>query len=189
MASDISLTVGQQILFNNSATYDPTALNALEIGGNGNATDVAFDFTGILTLEARASAKADLTATRAPTYAVQAAVEFATAPVTGETVDFYWAPSVMSTAAEGNPGFVTGSDADYAGGVAELAEGLKQLMFLGSLVCSEDATTAVQMGHIATFAPPTRYGCLVAVNSTADTTHSDVVETAVAFTPIIPQGS
>ena len=186
MASDISLTVGQQILFNDSASYSPATLNNLEVG---TATDVAFDLTDVATTAAEASAKADLTATRAPSYAVHASIEMATEPVTGETFDFYWAPSVSDTAGQGNPGWVSGTSAAYTGTPGTLAEGLKQLMFIGSLVMSADATGSIQMGCIATFAPPTRYGCLVAVNSTSDTTHSDVVETAVSFTPIIPQGS
>ena len=185
MASDVSLTVGAQILFNVAANYSPTALNDIELG---TATDVDWDWTGVLTLEARQSDKVDLGATRAPEYSVQAALEFATAPVTGETVDFYWAPSISGTAATGNPGFVTGVDADYAGGVADLAEGLKQLMFIGSLVCSADATTSVQVGQVGVFSSPTRYGTLVVVNNTSDTAGDDV-ESAVSFTPIIPQGS
>jgi hypothetical protein len=177
------IKTGQQILFNVSGSYAPATLNNLELG---TATDVDFDFSGITTGAAEESTKADLGAAWAPEYAVHAAVEFATAPVTGETVDFYWAPSVSGTAAQGNPGFCVGTSGAYAGGVATLAEGLKQLTFIGSLVCSADATTTVQMGIIGVFAPQCRYGILVAVNSTSDTTHSNAVETAVSFTPIIP---
>ena len=149
-------------------------------------TDVAFDLTSTAAGAAEESTKADLTATWAPNYAVHAAVEFATAPVTGETFDFYWAPSVSGTAAQGNPGFVVGATGAYTGGVATIAEGLKQLMFIGSLVCSADATTTVQVAMIGIFSPPTRYGTLVGFNNTSDSVHSDVVETAVSFTPIIP---
>jgi len=184
MATNQLLVVtGQQILFNNAGTYSPTALNNLELG---TATDVAFNPVNAATNTGWQSAKVDLGSARAPEYAVHAAIEFATAPVTGETVDLYWAPSVLAADASGNPGFVVGGDAAYAGGVATIDEGLAQLTFIGSLVCSADATTSVQVGMVAVFAPQCRYGCLVAHNNTSDAFHSDMVETAVSFTPIIP---
>ncbi len=186
MSSDLSLTVGQQILFNVAGSYSPATLNNIEVG---TATDVAFDLTSVATAEAEASAKADLTATRAPEYAVHAAIEMAVAPVTGTTVDFYWAPSGLATAGAGNPGWVSGSSAAYTGTPGTLAEGLKHLMYIGSMVMSADATASIQMAYIGTFSSPTRYGCLVVVNNTAQATHSDAVEQAVSFTPIIPQGS
>jgi len=181
---NLAIVTGQQILFNVAGSYSPTALNNLELG---TATDVAFDWSSTGVGAAEQSTKADLTATWAPEYAVHAAFEFATAPVSGETVDIYWAASVNATAGSGNPGFTTGATGDYTGTPATLAEGLAQLMFLGSLVCSADATTTIQMGYIGRFSPPTRYGNLVVVNSTSDVAHSDAVESAVSFTPIIPQ--
>ena len=186
MSSDLSLTVGQQILFNVSGSYAPAALNNIEVG---TATDIALDLTSVAAAAAEASAKADLGATRAPEYAVHAAIEFATEPVTGTTVDFYWAPSGVTTAGTGNPGYVSGSSAAYTGTPGTLAEGLKQLMFIGSMVVGADATATIQMAFIGVFRPPSRFGCLVVVNNTADATHNDVVEQAVAFTPIIPQAS
>lgn len=185
MASQqVLIEVGQtQILFNDSATYAPAALNDLELG---TATDVEWDITSRAAGEAHCSAKADLLAERAPEYAVHAAIEFATAPVTGSTFDFYWAPSVQSVAGTGNPGYATGTDVEYTGTPGTLPEGLKQLMFIGSMVCGADATTTIQMAFIGVFSPPTRYGSLIGHNNTADAVHSDVVECAVSFTPIIP---
>jgi len=184
MATNQSLVVtGTQILFNVAGSYAPATLNDIELG---TATDVPFDLTSIAAGAAEQSTKADFGAAWAPQYAVHAAVEFATAPVTGETFDFYWAPSVQSVAGAGNPGYTTGATGAYTGTPGTLAEGLLQLMFIGSLVCGADATATIQTGFIAVFAPPTRYGNLVGVNSTSDAVHSDVVETAVSFTPIIP---
>ena len=186
MPSDLSLTVGAQILFNLAGSYAPATLNDLELG---TATDVAFDLTSVQSLAAEQSTKADLTATWAPEYAVHAALEFATAPVTGTTCDFYWAPSVQSTAGAGNPGYCTGATGAYTGTPGTLAEGLAQLMFIGSFVCGADATATIQAAFIGILSPPTRYGSLVMINNTADHLHSDAVEQAVSFTPIIPQGS
>lgn len=172
-------------LFSNSTEYAATDLGDLE-NTDTAPTAVQFDPAGTVTTQlARQSTKADLGATHAPEYAVTASFEFATAPVTGETVDIYWAPSHSGTAGKGNMGQTTGVDGAYAGGAQTLAEGLKKLMFIGSLVCSADATTFIQTAFIGVFSPPDRYGNLVVHNNTSDDYHSDGVETAVAFEPIL----
>lgn len=180
--NQVLITTGTQILFNNSATYAPAAaLSDIEVA---TPTDVQIDLTAILTTEARASTKADFGAVRAPEYMVTAAIEMQATPTTGTTWDFYFAASAVSTAGTGNPGGVTGTDADYTGTPATLAEGLKKLIFIGSLDMSADAI--IQVGNVGVFSPPTRYGCLVCHNKSGATSHTDVIETAIAFDPIIP---
>jgi len=137
MPNEVLVKEGTQILFNTSASYAPaTALNDIEAG---TPTDVDWNPDGVLTNEARESDKVDLGATRAAGYAVTVAMEYATAPVAGETYDIYWAASPVSTAGTGNPGYVAGTDADYTGTPGTLAEGLAQLIYVGSLVLSVDA--------------------------------------------------
>lgn len=186
MSSNLSMTVGTQILFNNVASYSPATLNNLELG---TPTDVEIDLTSVAAGAAEGSAKADLTANRAPEYAVHAAIEFATEPVTGTYVIFYWAPSVSGTAGQGNPGYVTGASEAYTGTPGTLAEGLAQLQQIGVMPCGADATGTIQCAYLGKFAPSTRYGTLIVYNATADDFHSDAVEMAVSFTPIIPQSS
>ncbi len=184
MASNqVLVEAGTQILFNNSATYAPAAaLSDIEVA---TPTDVAIDLTAILTTEARMSAQVDLGATRAPSYCVTAAIEMQATPTTRTTWDFYWAASAVATAGTGNPGGVTGLDADYTGTPATLAEGLAKLIFIGPLNMSADAI--IQVGTVnGAFFPPTRYGCLIAVNNSGATSHTDVIETAIAFDPQIP---
>ena len=182
MANEVLVKEGTQILFNVAATYNPaTALNDIEVP---TPTDVDWTPDGITNGQARASDKVDLGATRAAKYSVIAAIEFATAPTTGNTVDFYWAPSAVSTAGTGNPGNVSGTDADYTGTPATLAEGLAQLMYIGSLVCTADAN--IQVAPIGILVSPTRHGTLV-VDNNSGVTWGDNVETAVAFDPIIDE--
>lgn len=174
------------LLFSNSTEYAATDLGDLE-NTDTAPTAVQFDPAGSVTTQtARQSTKADLGEIRALEYSVTASFEFATAPVSGETVDFYWSPSHSGTAGKGNMGSTTGVDGVYAGGTPTLAEGLKQLMFIGSLVCSNDAQPVVHTGFVAVFSPPDRYGNLVAHNNTSDDYDSDGIQTAVAFEPIIP---
>jgi len=182
MANAVTQKEGTQILFNVAANYNPvTALNDIEAG---TPTDVALDLTSIAVAEARASTKVDLTANRAAAYAVTAAIEWATAPAAGNTVDLYWAPSAVSTAGTGNPGNVSGTDADYTGTPATLAEGLAHLIFIGSLILTVDAN--IQVATVGVFSPPTRYGMMVMHNNSADVTGDDV-ETAIAMDPIIDE--
>jgi hypothetical protein len=133
------------------------------------------------------SDKVDLGATRARMYSVEAAVEMAATPTTGEIIEFYWAPSPDSVNANANPGYVDGTDGAYTGTPATLAEAVKQLIFIGALVCSADGTPSIQISHIGNFSPPERYGCLVVKNESGAAFHSDDVETHIVMTPIIDE--
>lgn len=182
MANSILVVTGTQIVVANS-TYSPTAARSL-----GTITD-DIDMVGLTTGQARESVKIDFTATRASSYYVRMAMEWATDPVTGETMDLYWSGSHSASANVGNAGGATGADADFAGyDTLTLAEALKQMDFIGSLVCGANNTAdGVQIGSVAVWSPPTRYGVLVVHNNTSDTLHSDSIEMAVSFDPIIHQ--
>jgi hypothetical protein len=193
MANEVLVNFGSLkcITFANHAAYSPAAANTIEVG---TPQDVDMDWnggaTGILTAEARESDKVDLgngSDIWAPEFAVIACLEYFTAPTTGTTVDFYWGASTQSTALNGNPGFLTGTDADYTGSPATLEEGLSQLEFIGSLTLTADVE--FHIGHVGTFAPKTRYGILVAHNNATGQAiaATDAIETAVVFIPVIPE--
>lgn len=165
-----------------------TGNNSLEIAGS---TDVQIDVTSLGAGAARQSAKIDLGATRANLYAVMMSLEMATDPVAGELVTLYWSTSVDTSAAVGNAGGASGADAAYAGYAAStLAEGLAGLTRIGSmnLAVMNDADGVPQLDFIAVFSPQDRYGSLIVVNgSAADLFHSDAVEFAVSFNPIVQE--
>ena len=184
--NDVVIKVGGQFVFADHGTD--------YVGGTGNAsleitgsTDVQIDCTDLAAGGARMSVKADLTATRAAMYAVMMSIEFATAPNTGETVDLYWAPSPDASAGVGNPGAVTGADAAYTGYSSNLAASLLQLDFIGSMICTVQATTTVQIATVGIFSPADRYGSLVVFNNTSDAFFTDAVEIAVSFQPIVTE--
>ncbi len=183
-ANSVLVVEGTQILIANS-TYNPADANH-DLGSS--ITD-DIDMVGLTTGQAREGVKIDLGATRAGSYHVRMAMEWATDPVSGETIDLYWSTSHSATAAVGNTGETTGADADYTGyDTLTLAESLKQLIFIGSLVAGANNTAdGIQIGTVGTFSSPTRYGVLVVHNNTSDTLHSDSVEMAIAFDPIIMQ--
>lgn len=178
---------GAGLLFSNSTEYVATDLGDIE---NTDTTPTAVqldlgDAAGNQAGEARQSTKADFGVNRATSYNVTASFEFATEPITGETVDLYWSPSHSGTAGKGNMAQTTGVDGVYTGGAQELAEALKKLMYIGSMVLSADSATFVQTGFIAVFFPPDRYGNLVVHNNSSDDMDTDAIQMAVAFDPII----
>lgn len=164
---------------------DFSPANNLEVG---TPTDCQISLTGVANGAARQSVKVDLGAVRALLYSVRAAIELAATPTAGNTIDFYWAPSGSGTAGTANPGNISGTDAAYAGYSSNLTATLPQLQYIGSLVCTAQATGTVQYGEVGTFMPRERYGSLVVVNNSGAAVHSDDVECNVVFDPIVPQG-
>lgn len=108
--------------------------------------------------------------------------EFAVITV-GEGIDFYWAPSVSSVAANANPGGVVGSNGSYSGTAGStLAESLRQLQFLGPLIVTNDEDPVVlQTTFQATFG--TQYGTLIIHNNQTSAIIDAAAEGSVTFTP------
>lgn len=180
-------TPQQMVFADHAGDFSPTAANDLRVSSDGsNETDVQMILASLADGAARESDKCDLGAHFAREYHVRAAFEIAADPTAGDIIELYWAPSQDSTAANGNPGGVTGSDAAYTG-YGTLSEAVPQLIFIGAFVCSSDATGTVQAGEVGRFAPPERYGTLVVKNESGAAFHSDDVESHVVFDPIVPE--
>jgi hypothetical protein len=170
--------------FRDATDFSPSANSVIT---EGTPTDVQIDCTSLADDAARQSAKADLGANRAPGFWVRMAVEIAATPTAGMTIDLFWAPSSSGTAAVGNPGAVTGSDAAYSGYSSNLDDSLAQLIRVGTMFVTAQATATVQIAECGYFRPPTRYGSLVVYNRTGAAFHSDMAEFAVVFQPDLPQ--
>ncbi len=187
-ANEIQLVVGsnKQFIFADHGTdfVGGASGSSVEVA---TATNVQIDTTDVADTAARQSVQADLGANRYQRYVLTGALEMAATPVTGEVVDVYWNASNQATAGDGNAGYASGTDAAYAGGVGTLAEGLKQLIYIGSIVMSADATTTVQVAIMGVFTPPHRYGSLIIVNESGAAFHSDAVETHFVLDPLIDE--
>ena len=181
MANEVLLKTGTAIVLADSADHSPTAANSL-----GTRTD-QIDLTSLAAGVARQSAKVDFGATRARRYSVVLAVEFATAPAAGETLDIYIGYSPSGTAGTGNPAKLTGADAAYSGYSSNLDDSLKQLDYIGSLVATIQATTTVQIALIGTISPSQRYGMIVVDNSTSDALFTDADEMSILISPIVDE--
>lgn len=182
MPNEVLTKTGTVLIFADSS-YSPGTNTIL-----GTRTD-DIDVVGLTSDQAREGVKADLGATRAKQYSVDMTVEMATDPTAGDTIDIYWSESHSGTAAVGNMGNVTGADADWAGAVGEtLAESLKHMIYIGSLVLAvQNDTDGVQIGHVGIFSPSQRYGVLVWHNNSGVVVHSDSIECAVRFSPIVDE--
>lgn len=165
--------------------FSPTTANDLR-HASAVDTEVQITLASLADGAARESDKVDLGEHRARDYHVRAAFEIAASPTASDIVELYWAPSQHATAANGNPGGVTGSDAAYTG-YGTLSEAIPQLIFIGAFVCSSDGTTTVQVAEVGTFSPPERYGTLIVKNESGAAFHSDDVESHVVFDPIVPE--
>src|SRR3954466_15710006 len=100
----------------------------------------AITMTSVANAAARQSVKLDLGASRAAAYYLRCDNEIAATPTAGNTIDYYWAPSSSATAGTDNPGGVGGTDSAYAGYSSNLTASLPQLQFIGSMVCTAQAT-------------------------------------------------
>jgi hypothetical protein len=109
-------------------------------------------------------------------------IEFDVAPTAGNVVEFYWSASHSGTAATGNDGGASGSDAAYKAG--EEDEWKRQLLYMGALTATADAATTVQVQTInSMFTAPQRYGQVVVVNKSGQALEGDAVEMCVALIP------
>lgn len=175
----------QQIVFADHATdFSPaTAVNLRPSAGEVVKGQIIL--AALANAAARQSAKVDCGPGPRKPFLVRAALELAATPTAGGTVDLYWAPSLSATAANGNPGGVSGSDAAYTGDSSNLTAAIAQLEFIGSFVCTEMPTAeGVQRAVVGEFTPSLRYGSLVVVNNSGAAVHTDDVECHIVFDPI-----
>lgn len=176
-----------QISFANFAgDFNPTAANDLR---EGTDTETELVLLNLADAAAAQSAKADLGAHFAAAYMCKACIEMQVAAATaGAVVEFYWSPSSAAAAATGNAGAASGSAAAYTGYSADLAEAIQQLIFIGSMVMTDDAVDSAQVGVVGRLSPPDRYGSLIVKNESGQTiSDTDDIESHVVLNPIIPE--
>lgn len=165
-----------------NATFRQQAGTAKTFKSSGG--DAAISMASVANAAGRQSIKLDLGATFGQLIRVRGEFEIAATPTAGATIDLYWAPSSSGTAGTDNPANVSGTDAAYAGYSSNLTASLKQLVFIGSFVCTAQATATVQKGEVGTFRPTHRYGSLVVVNNSGASIHSSDSNVQIVFTPL-----
>lgn len=174
-----------QLSFANFADdFNPTAANDLR---QGTDTEVELVLLNLADAAAAQSAQGDLGANRAILYACTACIEMQVAVAdAGSVVEFYWNASASSTAATGNMGAASGSAAAYSGYTSDLADSVKQLILIGTMVMTDDAVDSAQIGFVGLLQPVHRYGSLIVKNETGQTIcDTDDIEAHVVLSPQI----
>lgn len=184
----------KQICFaDHAADFSPAAANDLRKTTDGSQeTDCQLDLTSLAngngtTTGARQSDKVDLGENRARRYRCRAAFELAATPTAGYVIEVWWAPSPSSTAANANPGGVSGADGAYTGYSSNNVASMQQLEHVGDFKCTSQATGTVQVAEVGEFEPSERYGSLVIYNQSGAAFHNDAVESHVVFDPIVDE--
>jgi len=177
MANEILQKVGTPIVLADTTDFDDDPF----------AQTDQIDLTSLANGGARQSTKFDFGATRAAKYNVVGSMEVDVAPVSGTVVDLYLAPSLEATAGDSNPGGIVGADGAYTGTAGDsLADSLKQLDFIGSIICTADADPVMQTQYFV-YAPHARYGTLVVFNQSGQAFVADATHHFIIFEPIIDE--
>lgn len=181
MANEILLKDITPIVWADTTDYSSTV--------SGLTRTAQIDLTSLGSTSARQGAKVDLGATRYALYNVHMALEYATAPASGEVCEVYFSFSPSPTAGNANPGGASGADAAYTGEQGDsTTDSLPQMMLGGSFVLTSTVTTDVIYSMIGTIMAPTQYVSPVVFNrSAADALHSDAVEMYLALMPVTPE--
>lgn len=181
--TDILIGNGTPIILADTTDHNPTAGATL----SGTRTD-QIDLTSLAASDYRQSDKFDMGATRAREWMCRAAFEPTSAPTAGDIIEVFIGFSDSATAANSNPGNLSGSDAAYnAYGAADTdaTEAIGQLVRIGHVVVSADAD--IMVGEVGIFIPQLRYGMIVVRNGTSVAFAADAVEMSVHLIPIVDQ--
>ena len=144
------------------------------------AEDAIFEVDGLGSAAGHQSAQFDLgTTARSQLYEWRAFVQFATAPVVGETVRIYLKTAGTSASATAHP-----DNDDGTGDLAVSAEDkLKNLHLIGNIIVDEAAAN-IEMVSSGTVEIRSRAINVVFWNATADALTTDVDENGFILTPV-----
>lgn len=146
--------------------------------------DAAITLASLANGSYREGAKLDFGATRGQLYAVFLHIELAATPTAGNTIDLWMSQSDSATAATDNQGGCGGTDAAYTGYSSNTAASVKQLTFVGSGVCTAQATATVQKMFVGYFSPVRRYCNPVLLNGSGAAVHSSDANCFLEFDPV-----
>ncbi len=184
-ASENLVKAGSSIIVGDS-DCNPTA----GLGLAGTET-INCDFLNFLTATWLSTAKMSFATPWGRLWRVVAGFEFDAAPTAGKTVNFFIGYSNSATAANNNPANLSGASLNpyvgYGAAAADALEASKQLIPIGSLVCTADAD--VQIGEVGLIAPTAERAMIVMFNDSGQTiADTDGVETSIHIIEVINEG-
>lgn len=176
------------IKFGGTAASEIVWADATDFSVTGVTRTDQLDLTSLANGAARQGAKADLGATPAPQYALEARFELDVAPVSGAVIEIYLAWSRSATAGSLNPGGVSGSDSAYTGTSGDtLADSVDQLDGPYPFILTSDAAPTPQLQHLEPIEPLQRYVTPVVKNEAGQAFEGDAIEMYIALTPVLPE--
>jgi hypothetical protein len=181
--TDILIGNGTPIILANTADHNPTPGLSL-LGGETHQ----FNMSSLGAGAYRQSVKFDMGATRAREWLCRAAFRPISAPTAGRQIEVFIGFSDSATAADSNPGNLSGSDADYNGygaAATDADECIGQLVRIGHVVVSADSD--VMVGEVGIFSPSLRYGMIVVRNGMLVTFIGNGIQSSVHLIPIVDQ--
>ena len=148
-----------------------TAAITLASLANGNGTSAG----------GRQSATLDLGEYWAQRWRLNASFEIASTPTAGNAINLFASYRDATGAGDGN---TSGSDAAYTGYSNNIDAATKQLEFLGSHICTAQATATVQASLVGVIFPKGRYLNLVVDNRSGAALHSTETNQVITLTPL-----
>jgi hypothetical protein len=148
-----------------------TAAITLASLANGNGTSAG----------GRQSATLDLGEYWAQRWRLNASFEIAATPTAGNAINLFASYRDSTGAGDGN---TSGSDAAYTGYSSNIDAATKQLEFLGSHICTSQATATVQSSLVGVIFPKGRYLNLVVDNRSGAALHNTETNQCITFTPL-----
>lgn len=138
---------------------------------NGNGTSAG----------GRQAATLDLGANWAQRWRMDVDRELAATPTAGNAINYFASYGNATGAGKGN---TSGSDAAYTGYSNNIDAATKQLEFLGSHICTAQATATVQKSMVGIIFPKGRYLNLVEDNRSGAAYHSTDTNQVITLTPL-----
>jgi hypothetical protein len=148
-----------------------TAAITLASLANGNGTSAG----------GRQSASLDIGANWAQRWRLECDFELAATPTAGNAINLFASWNTATGAGDGN---TSGSDAAYTGYSNNIDAATKQLEFLGSHICTAQATSTVQKSLVGVIFPKGRYLNLVVDNRSGAAFHSTDTNQVITLTPL-----
>ena len=148
-----------------------TAAITLASLANGNGTSAG----------GRQSASLDMGANWAQRWRLECDFELAATPTAGNTINLFASWNTATGAGDAN---TSGSDAAYTGYSNNIDAATKQLEFLGSHICTAQATSTVQKSLVGVIFPKGRWLNLVVDNRSGAAFHSTDTNQVITLTPL-----
>ena len=148
-----------------------TAAITLASLANGNGTSAG----------GRQSASLDMGANWAQLWRLECDFELAATPTAGNAINLFASWNTATGAGDAN---TSGSDAGYTGYSNNIDAATKQLEFIGSFICTAQATSTVQKSLVGIIFPKGRYLNLVVDNRSGAAFHSTDTNQVIRLVPL-----